>query len=546
MRAWVIALAWLASAASAAAQSAVTDVDASPPVKLSVTVYRAPWRNGGGINIDNANGFALVSETRQVVLPPGEARLRFQGVVDGIEPASAIVTGLPGGVIEKNRDAALLSPEALVRAALGRQVWIRRTDRKTGKVTETPAEILSANDGGVTLKTADGVEALRCSGAPETFSLGRVPQGLSSSPTLSVMTRTDRPVTATVTLSYLAEGFDWAADYTARINPDGRTLDLGGWITLVNASSVSLPGAATQIVAGRLSHTPDPEAQQAVLGSAGSAPPSEEALDRLRRAIAQCWPQGSTADNVSAEDIGSFPNGDARFALARAPAPAPEMIVVTGMRGSPEAEQLGDLKLYRIAEPTTVAARQAKQVRLMDRRHVPFTRLAQADLDAAGEDDSMPVRLLLRLKNKTSDGLGLPLPAGSIAVLGDGGGQDLLLGQARVRDTAVGQDVELRFSTAPDIQVRQTQLRYDAAAPRMADLTPELRLVMAQGQAVEEVVITNARPTATPFELRLRLDDGARIVSPDHPMTMKDGRPLFSLTLPPNGTVRVRYLVRED
>jgi hypothetical protein len=55
-------------------------------------------------------GFALITETRTVHLPAGLSRLRFEGVADGIEPASAIVTGLPEGVIEKNRDAKLLSP----------------------------------------------------------------------------------------------------------------------------------------------------------------------------------------------------------------------------------------------------------------------------------------------------------------------------------------------------------------------------------------------------------------------------------------------------
>ena len=43
------------------------------------------------------------------ICPPGVSRLRFEGVADGIEPASAIVTGLPGGVIEKNREGKLLA-----------------------------------------------------------------------------------------------------------------------------------------------------------------------------------------------------------------------------------------------------------------------------------------------------------------------------------------------------------------------------------------------------------------------------------------------------
>ena len=70
-----------------------------------------------------------------VRLPAGVSRLRFEGVADGIEPSSAIVTGLPAGVLEKNREGKLLSPSALIAAAVGKAVTLQRTDKRTGKVT---------------------------------------------------------------------------------------------------------------------------------------------------------------------------------------------------------------------------------------------------------------------------------------------------------------------------------------------------------------------------------------------------------------------------
>ena len=93
------------------------DTLAEPPSDLSVTVYRAPYRGSGSIDFGALEGFALVSETRTVHLPEGMSRLRFEGVADGIEPASAIVTGLPAGVLEKNREGKLLIPSALIAAA---------------------------------------------------------------------------------------------------------------------------------------------------------------------------------------------------------------------------------------------------------------------------------------------------------------------------------------------------------------------------------------------------------------------------------------------
>src|ERR1700761_4440107 len=75
---------------------------ASPPSEIKVTVYRDPYRQGGNINLNNLNGFALISETRTLTVPQGESRVRFSGVADGIQAVSAILTGLKGVVIEKN------------------------------------------------------------------------------------------------------------------------------------------------------------------------------------------------------------------------------------------------------------------------------------------------------------------------------------------------------------------------------------------------------------------------------------------------------------
>ena len=167
---WLIAVSALATLQSAAAElPAVAEVRAEDPADLSVTVYRAPYRSSGSIDLDRLEGFALISETRSVQLPAGMSRLRFEGVADGIEPASAIVTGLDE-VIEKNRDAALLSPSALMAAAVGKSVVLLRTNPKTGKLERLPGTILSDADGGVVFQTSQGIEALRCSGLAESFS----------------------------------------------------------------------------------------------------------------------------------------------------------------------------------------------------------------------------------------------------------------------------------------------------------------------------------------------------------------------------------------
>src|SRR5258707_6882792 len=143
------ALAWVLAAAPAKA----ADTLASMPSDLSVTVYRAHLRRAGSITLDDLGGFALVSETRTVRLPAGVSRLRFEGVADGIDRSSAIVTGLPDGVIEKNREGKLLSPAALIDAALGKPMTLRRTDKNTGKSARLAGTIRSDAGGGAGVRT---------------------------------------------------------------------------------------------------------------------------------------------------------------------------------------------------------------------------------------------------------------------------------------------------------------------------------------------------------------------------------------------------------
>ena len=525
----------LAGAGRAAAQ--VAEVAASPPIALSATLYRNPSRGEGSISLGRLGGFALVTETRTVHLPAGETRLRFEGVVDAIEPASAIIAGLPGGVIEKNRDAALISPEALLRAAQDAQVTLVRTNRKTGKTVRVPATIRSASPDGVVFQTAEGIEALKCAGLPETFQFSRVPAGLSSTPTLSVLTRTARPVTATVTLSYLADSFDWAANYVARLGPDGASLSLQAWVTLANSNAVGLPAARTQVVAGRLNRA-----------SAAAAPAAAP-----ERVIARCWPSGTTSDRPTEPRVDPVhPYG---FDVVPAAMPAPPLmalaapkaafgdLVVTAQRRSEVVpEQLGDLKLYRLPEPTTVAAAQAKQTMLFERPAVAFARLCTADLAADGEQDAAPAGILLRGKNDKAGGLGLPLPSGRVAVFGSGG---LLIGETGLRDTAEGEDVELHLGTSPDVQVTQRRLAYKAGALEARPLAPQILLALRHGRTVEEVEISSARAQPTAFELRLQTYGAGKVVDADRPMGLKDGRPIFRLTVPAGGRVFVRYVVKD-
>ncbi|MDY7099477.1 MAG: hypothetical protein SXU28_15185, partial [Pseudomonadota bacterium] len=179
----ILALSWAAAPATMAREV----VDASDPQDISVSIYRDPNRGTGQeLQRNNPRGFAMVSETRTVTLPVGESTIRFIGVAEGMVAVTAIVTGLPGGTIEKNRNAELLSPAALVNGALGNRVTITRTNPGTGKEVSEEAIVRTRADGGLVLQSSVGYEVVRCAGLPEKLTFNRVPDGLSAKPVYSV------------------------------------------------------------------------------------------------------------------------------------------------------------------------------------------------------------------------------------------------------------------------------------------------------------------------------------------------------------------------
>ncbi len=525
----------IALAALPATLRAEPVVRASEPISTSVTIYRAPWRNGGALTLNQLGGFAVVTETRRLQLPAGSSRLRFEGVVDQIIPESAIITGLPGGVIEKNQDAALLSPEALLRAARGSRITLRRTNPATGKAEVVPATIRSASEQGVVVETAQGTEGLRCSGLPETFRFDSSGQRLSARPTLSVATRSARPVTVVVTLTYLAQGFDWAANYTAHINPDGKTLDLGGWITLANGNSVGLQSARTQIVAGGVRREY-----------------IRRFLSGTPRVIARCWPMQRTSDipqkrepdyqlvrpwmpqdgresdeiSVTAQRKGMMLRTPMPImVMAAAPPPPPP--------APPVAEQLGDLKLYRVALPTTIAARQMKQTLLIDQRGVAFDRVYTTRFPLPGwnvGEQTQNAEALIRTVNDKAHGLGLPLPAGAMLFDQPQFGRLMVVGQPDLSDRAEGEKLELAMGRVSDITVTRRVL--SAAAP-----SDKSR------REAQEVEIANATSAPIAFELKLQPYGNWRVADSDHPVAQIDGVPTIRVSIPANDRVTLRYAV---
>lgn len=486
----------LAAAMLATGAASAQPVTSSAPDSVSVTIYRNPDRPADRpIELGWLRGYALVTEQRTVTIPAGRAVIRFEGVAGGMLPESAIVTGLPDGVREKNLDADLLSPGSLYARSLGRPVTLRRAIG--GKVTEEQAIIRSGAEGSAILETRDGFVAANCGPEREQLVYDRIPAGLSARPTLSVETESTAARTVTLTLSYLAWNFDWQANYVATMRADNKSADLFAWVTLANGDPTSFADAEAMVVAGKLERE-------------DRAPYRRKPGQEL---VFHCF--------FRAVEPPAAPAPPAPPAMY-----APADIVVTGARRAESfqvrQEELGDLKLYRVPFRTTVASNSQKQVALLDRQSVPVEVVYRS---YARGSYASPTTILLRAKNRKERGLGLPLPAGGVAVFEPLGERRVLIGEGAIGDKAVNEDVEIEIAAATQVHAALTRTRAGAA-----DDGGDFALA-----------VTNANPFAVRYEAVLTWGNGLNRARASAKLARKDGRDIWAVEIPANGSATLRY-----
>ena len=525
------AIVLLAAAAAAAGQEARAQDEItvfSPRADaIAVTIYR--------------DDLALVTETRTVSLPAGPVTLVVQGVVESVLPQSVVITGAERPIAESNFDFDRLTPLSLLEKSVGSTVIITRTNRATGTVSRVPATILSVAEG-VVLRTADGNEALYCSGLPERLEFQRLPENLVSTPQLAVRLTSGEAGERTLKVSYLAHGFEWSADYVARLNETGERMELMGWVTLTNRTSTSFAAAEVQVVAGDLNYVDAEEG--------GSRAPEEyyveedetplEARDRaLRQEI-----EGELAllrDCFAVPLPRELPVAQVLPFLAGAMADRAffmDEITVTSMRiATATREELADYQLYRVPWATDLVARQTKQVAFLSKPRVRVDRYYNFrldELDADPPDDAIAPSLILSWQNTERAGLGEPLPRGNVRVFETYADGEVFAGEAEMADKPVGLPVDLEIGRALNLTLEATA-EYSSEDRRAGydeiSVMAEHRVMNNKGVPIEIEVRQGWSSRFTDVEVR---DSSA-------PVHRKYGDLMWRITVPANEARLLTY-----
>jgi hypothetical protein len=434
------------STGRAAAADDEQPVAADQRTALSLTIYQ--------------QDLALVDDRRMVKLTDGINRIAFTGVSAGLQPETVLADGLGGepvSVLEQHYLKDLLTPTALLEAAVGHDIRIAIRNPKTGDERIEPATVLAAG-GGVVLRMGDRIETT----APGRLIFDSVPSGLRAKPTLVLALMSLKAGSVPLSVSYLTTGLSWSANYIAVLDTDEAKLSLVGRASVANTSGASYPQARVALVAGALNRvTPEPV---------------PVALARMR-------------------------SPGVLMGAAAAPAPPPP----------PEAESLGDYHRYAFDRPVTLGERETVELPLIEAPAVPVKKeyvLAEApSVSGIAPSEPVPVKIDVKLSfdNGKAAGLGAPLPAGIVRFYGHAGdGTKTYVGEDRLNATAVDRSVKLTMGRAFDV----TAERRETSASRPADRSFE---------ASEEITIHNAKAAPVTVTVDETLPGDWRILEESDP-----------------------------
>lgn len=404
-------------------------------------VTTAMDRTGLTLTVYQGN-LTLIHEERRIAVNRDITSLAVTDIPPAIIPESVSASSSPSDKLRVTGqvfETGVLTPEALLGAAVGKSVQIVHTSTLSGEETLVSADVLRAQGREALVRTEDGIRSV----TTDRIVFDSLPPGLRSKPTLVLDLATDGTTApGHLTLRYLTSGLNWRTDYVAELNESETAIRLTGWVSLTNNSGIPFRDATLRLVSGSLNR-------------AGG--------DRNR--------------GVS----------KALMMRAEAMAPAPSQSVVS------------DLHIFDFDHSVSVSGKETRQLALLPATEVPVEK--EYRLEGNGGQFNRPVNGLQRnnpsirfhIRNTVADGLGRGLPGGAMRFYATDKGGSLLLGENNIGYTPPGEKVTVTVGRAIDItsERRQTDFRRDGLPKNVMETAHAIVLRNGSPRDVSVTVVEN-------------------------------------------------------
>jgi len=436
-------------------------------------------------------GMALVKDTRTLNLKEGVQTVTVTDVAAQIDPTSVFFKSLtdPAGttVLEQNFEYDLVGTDKLLTKYIGLPIKVMTKDGTayTGKLLSGATDIiLQGTDGQVQVISRDTVRD---------FTFPTLPEGLITQPSLVWMVDATKAGDQQTEISYITNGIGWHATYSLLLAPDGKKLDLNGWVTLDNRSGATYTDAKLKLIAGDVNVVNQPQPTQDVMVKMAAAAPSAQVAER----------------------------------------------------------GFSEYHLYEVGRPMTVKDNETKQIEFITAADVPAEKLyvysgsepfvyyagngPQPDPAYGANTGIKTVSTILQF-DTGKEGVDAALPQGIARVYQhDVDGSELLIGEDTIPHTPKNEKVRLTLGNAFDLVGERVQTSFKQVADKVVE---ESYTITIRNQKPEEAVKVNV------VEHLYRSGDW-EITAESAPHTKLDSQSVeWKLDVPAGGESKLTYTVR--
>jgi hypothetical protein len=347
---------------------------------ISVTVY-------------NSN-LGVVKDVRSFDLPKGRSDLKINDVAQLID-ATSVKIKFDGEVIEQNYQYDLVSLDKILDRYIDKDIQLI-SDK--GDLIE--GTLLSVYGSQVVLKKKDGGLLMLPSIAPYRISVGALPEGLITKPTLQCLFDTKKAGNQNVELTYQTGGMNWHAEYVATLDKDDKTMDLNAWVSIQNNSGVTYPDAKLKLIAGD--------------------------VNRVQNAVRALYNRASG--------------------------------VMMEAKAAPQFQEnaLFEYHSYALQRQTTIANNETKQISLFEKENIKVIKKYTFDISqyvSDGENDKVAVTI--EFENKENNNLGVPMPKGKVRIYKPDGKTLEFIGEDQIDHTPKDEKVTLKIGDAFDVVAKE-------------------------------------------------------------------------------------------
>lgn len=393
--------------------------------QLAVTVY-------------NAN-LGVIKDHRKIELKSGLSNISVTDVAQFIDPTSVHIK-LNGEVIEQNYQYDLVSLDKIVQKYIDKDVQLIS---ETSELIE--GKLLAAASGQIVLQKKDGGLVMLPNLIKYRFSVGSLPEGLITKPTLVWLVNSKSSGRQDVEISYQTSGMSWHAEYVAVLNSTDTKLDLNSWVSVDNNSGTTFKNAKLKLVAGDLNLVKDMNIR------------------------------GGRMDGMY-------------------------------MEKSVSQEQFGEKEffeyhIYDLKRPTTLANNETKQISLFEASNVGAVKkyfYKSGSSNYYNPSSPGKVNVVVEFENKEENNLGVPMPKGKVRVYKSDGESIEFVGEDLVDHTPKKEKIKLKIGDAFDIVVNEVQTENKRITDRVSEQAYDITL---KNRKKENIVVEVERALGLYWEV---------------------------------------------